>query len=107
MDADPTYVVQGNDGLRDWMQGLSDRAVAELGQTRFDIPEPVRALECLIAPPGGGLGAYYTPPNDDFSRPGRIWWSVAPDRDRFSTWRHTTASTTRAYPATISSWPPP
>ncbi len=90
LDADPAYVVLGLDGLQAWMQDLSDRAVEDLGRSQFDIPGPIRTLECLIAPPGGGVGAYYTPPSDDFGRPGRMWWSVEPDRTEFSTWRETT-----------------
>ena len=90
LDADPVYRVHGVDGLRAWMQDLSDTAVARLGSTHFDIPEPLRTLECRIAPPGGGVGAYYTGPNDDFSRAGRMWWSVEPGRTDFPTWRETT-----------------
>ncbi len=89
LDADPAYQVHGQDGLKRWMQDLSDRAVVELGRSHFDIPEPIRTLECRIAPPGGGVGAYYTGPSDDFSRPGRMWWSVETDREQFSTWRET------------------
>ncbi len=90
LDTDPAYQVRGHDGLTAWMQQLSDRAVAELGRTHFEIPEAMRRLECLVAPPGGGVGAYYTGPSDDFSRPGRMWWSVEPGREEFSTWRETT-----------------
>jgi uncharacterized protein (DUF885 family) len=41
----------------------------------FDIPEPIRTLECMIAPSHTGI-IYYTGPTDDFSRPGRMWWSA-------------------------------
>lgn len=87
LDADPTYQVHGHDGLQAWMQHLSDRAVAELGRTLFDIAEPLRELRCGIAPPGGGVGAYYSGPNSDFSRPGQMWFSVEPGREDFSIWR--------------------
>ena len=90
LDADPAYLVHGKEGLQAWMQGLSDRALDDLGKASFDLPPPIRKLECRIAPPGGGVGAYYMPPSDDFSRPGRMWWSVEPDRESFSTWRETT-----------------
>ena len=90
LDDDPRYQVQGLDGLQVWMQELSDRAVDDLGRTDFDIPGPIRTLECLIAPPGQGVGAYYTGPSADFSRPGRMWWSVERGREVFSTWRETT-----------------
>ncbi|KQS22229.1 DUF885 domain-containing protein [Frigoribacterium sp. Leaf186] len=89
LDADPARQLHGTDALRDWMQGLSDRAVAELGRDQFDIPEPVRRLECRIAPTKDG-GIYYTSPSDDFSRPGRMWWSVPEGVTRFGTWRETT-----------------
>ncbi|HZM65602.1 MAG TPA: DUF885 domain-containing protein [Nakamurella sp.] len=90
LDADPAYQVTGLDGLQAWMQGLSDRAIAELGGTHFEIPTELQTLECRIAPPGGGVGAYYTGPSDDLTRPGRMWWAVEPGREVFSTWRETT-----------------
>ena len=90
LDADPAHRVHGLDALQAWMQSLSDAAVAELGRTHFEIPEAIRTLECRIAPPGGGVGAYYTGPSEDLSRPGRMWWSVEPGREDFSTWRETT-----------------
>jgi uncharacterized protein (DUF885 family) len=89
LDADPRYHVHGNDGLQAWMQRLSDQALADLRGVHFDIPDPLMKLECRIAPPGGGVGAYYTGPTDDFSRPGRMWWSVPADRTEYSTWRET------------------
>ncbi|HEV3360149.1 MAG TPA: DUF885 domain-containing protein [Pseudonocardiaceae bacterium] len=89
LDADPSYRVHGNDGLQAWMQRLSDQALTDLRGVHFDIPDPIMNLECRIAPPGGGVGAYYTSPTADFSRPGRMWWSVAPDRTEYSTWRET------------------
>ncbi|NHD17371.1 MULTISPECIES: DUF885 domain-containing protein [Actinopolyspora] len=87
LDADPRYRVHGQRGLAEWMQRLSDQALRELRETQFDIPERLMNLECRIAPPGGGTGAYYTPPTDDFSRPGRMWRSVPPDKEEYSTWR--------------------
>jgi len=90
LDADPRYRVTGQDEFAAWMQDLSDRAMNELRGVHFDIPDPVMRLECLIAPPGGGVGAYYTSPSEDFSRPGRMWWSVPTDRRDFATWREVT-----------------
>jgi len=71
------------------MQETSDRAVAELGETQFDIPDEIRRLECMIAPTQEG-GIYYTGPTDDFSRPGRMWWSVPVGVTEFDTWRELT-----------------
>jgi uncharacterized protein (DUF885 family) len=89
LDTDPRYQLNGLPALQAWMQDLSDRAIADLAGTHFEIPEPLKTLECRIAPPGGGVGAYYTGPSDDFSRPGRMWWAVEPGRQVFSTWRET------------------
>ncbi len=89
LEQDPTRKLHGTDALQAWMQETSDRAVAELGATHFDIPEEVRTLECMIAPTNEG-GIYYTGPTDDFSRPGRMWWSVPEGVDSFDTWRELT-----------------
>jgi uncharacterized protein (DUF885 family) len=89
LDADPARQLHGTDALKAWMQGLSDRAIADLASTHFDIPEPLRTLECLIAPTQEG-GIYYTGPSDDFARPGRMWWSVPEGEDSFTTWAETT-----------------
>ncbi|WP_291042493.1 DUF885 domain-containing protein [Herbiconiux sp.] len=89
LDQDESRKLHGTDALQAWMQATSDRAVAELGATHFDIPEEIRTLECLIAPTHEG-GIYYTGPTDDFSRPGRMWWSVPEGVTEFDTWRELT-----------------
>ena len=89
LDRDSSRKLYGTDALQKWMQETSDEAVAELGRTHFDIPEPMRRLECMIAPTQEG-GIYYTPPSDDFSRAGRMWWSVPEGVTEFDTWRELT-----------------
>jgi uncharacterized protein (DUF885 family) len=89
LDENPAHKLHGTDALQRWMQETSDRAIAELGKTHFDIPEPIRRLECMIAPTKEG-GIYYTGPTDDFSRPGRMWWSVPEGVEEFDTWRELT-----------------
>ncbi|MGM7696942.1 DUF885 domain-containing protein [Microbacterium sp. A84] len=89
LEADPSRKLHGTAELQRWMQETSDRAVAELGATHFDIPEQIRTLECMIAPTQEG-GIYYTGPTDDFSRPGRMWWSVPEGVTEFDTWRELT-----------------
>ena len=89
LEADPARKLVGTDALQRWMQETSDRAVAELGASHFDIPEAIRTLECMIAPTQEG-GIYYTGPTDDFSRPGRMWWSVPEGVTEFDTWRELT-----------------
>jgi len=89
LDADPATTLHGTDELRAWMQETSDAAIEALDGTHFDIPLPVHTLECRIAPTQSG-GIYYTGPSDDFSRPGRMWWSVPPSVTTFNTWREKT-----------------
>jgi uncharacterized protein (DUF885 family) len=89
LDADPRYRVRGRAEFEAWMQHLSDEALKSLRGKHFEISDRVMALECKIAPPGGGVGAYYTGPSEDFDRPGRMWWSLPAGRDEFVTWRET------------------
>src|SRR5690606_16426932 len=90
LDADDRYKIRGQKQFEEWMQNLSDEALSALSGTHFEISDRIRALECKIAPPGGHVGAYYTAPSEDFSRPGRMWWSVPADKEEFSTWREVT-----------------
>ncbi|QIS21053.1 DUF885 domain-containing protein [Nocardia terpenica] len=87
LDADPRYQVRGQAAFEAWMQRLSDAALESLRGKHFDISDELMTLECRIAPPGGGVGAYYTGPSEDFARPGRMWWSVPADKQDFATWR--------------------
>ena len=70
------------------MQDLSDRAIEELAGTHFDIPDPLRRLECMR--PTGSGGIYYTGPSEDLTRPGRMWWDVPASTTEFHTWLETT-----------------
>ena len=89
LESSPEHRLVGTDALQRWMQETSDRAVEELSRTHFDVPEEMRTLECRIAPTQEG-GIYYTPPSDDFARPGRMWWSVPEGVTEFDTWRELT-----------------
>ena len=89
LDEDPSRKLHGTDALKKWMQGKSDEAIASLSGSHFEIAEKMKTLECMIAPTQSG-GIYYTPPTDDFSRPGRMWWSVPPGVTEFNTWRELT-----------------
>ncbi|MET8524023.1 DUF885 domain-containing protein [Nocardioides sp. NPDC004968] len=89
LDKDPVQQLTSTAALKEWMQTAADRAIAELADVHFDIPEPVRRIECMIAPTTDG-GIYYTGPSEDFSRPGRMWWSVPESVTSFGTWRELT-----------------
>ena len=85
LETDPDRAIEGVDAFQNWMQELQDTTIAELNGAHFDIPEPVRRIEAMIAPPGGALAMYYTSPSEDFSRPGRTWYPTG-GRTRFPLW---------------------
>ncbi|HJA39562.1 MAG TPA: DUF885 domain-containing protein [Candidatus Brevibacterium intestinigallinarum] len=89
LDEDPARKLHGLDALRTWMQSTADAATEAMAGTHFDISDPVRTIECMVLEDGTG-GIYYTPPTADFSRPGRMWWSVPAGVETFSTWQETT-----------------
>src|SRR5580693_6156483 len=81
-----TRPVEGRENFRAWMQELAERTISELDGMHFDIPQPAHRIEAVIAPTNDG-GMYYTGPSDDWSRPGRMWWSVPDGVETFSTWK--------------------
>ncbi|GAA4421912.1 DUF885 domain-containing protein [Georgenia halophila] len=85
--------VEGVDEVRAWLQDMMDRAIGELDGTHFDIAEPIKTVEAMIAPPGSAAAPYYTRPSIDFARPGRTWLptlgrTTFPVYDLVSTWYH-------------------
>ncbi len=86
LDSDVSRSIEGEEEFRQWMQDLQDRTIAELEGAHFDLAEPVKRIEALIAPPGGALAMYYTGPSEDFSRPGRTWYPTG-GKTRFPLWR--------------------
>jgi uncharacterized protein (DUF885 family) len=89
LDADPARRLATREEFRDWMQELADQTIADLADVHFDIPEPIRRIECCLAPTKDG-GVYYTQPSEDFSRPGRMWWSLPDSVEALTTWREVT-----------------
>jgi uncharacterized protein (DUF885 family) len=77
--------VEGVEAIRERLQAMMDGAIAELDGTHFDLAEPVRRVEAMIAPPGSAAAPYYTRPSQDFSRPGRTWLPTQ-GRTRFPLW---------------------
>jgi uncharacterized protein (DUF885 family) len=97
LDADPVRVIDGVDEFRRWNQDLIDRTIDVLGRSHFDIAEPLRVCEAMIAPPGGAAAMYYTAPTEDFSRPGRTWYPTM-GATRFPLWKEVTTCYHEAVP---------
>ena len=84
LDADPAYRIAGVEAFRAWIQELADGAIADLDGVHFDIPEPLRRIECRIPPVASGV--YYLAPAEDLSRPGTVWWTVEDPAADIVTW---------------------
>jgi len=89
LDEDPARRVEGRENFRAWMQEQAERTISELHGTHFDIPPPAHRIEAVIAPTNDG-GIFYTEPSDDWSRPGRMCWSVPDGVETFATWKEVT-----------------
>ncbi|MDN6099738.1 DUF885 domain-containing protein [Corynebacterium flavescens] len=89
LNQEERYQLRGTEALVKWMQETADNVITELNGSAFDIPEEILDIECCIDPAGTG-GIFYTPPADNFSRPGRMWWSVPAGQDLFHTWQELT-----------------
>src|SRR6266511_1960051 len=86
---DETEYVEGADAYREWLQEQHDRAIEQLHGVHFDIAAPLRRVEVTLAVGSSAGSAYYTPPSEDFTRPGRTWWPLG-GRDRFAVWSELT-----------------
>ncbi|MGY1691052.1 DUF885 domain-containing protein [Geodermatophilus sp. SYSU D01105] len=77
--------VEGVEAIRERLQAMMDEAIRALDGTHFELAEPIRRVEAMIAPPGSAAAPYYTRPAHDFSRPGRTWLPTL-GRERFPLW---------------------
>jgi uncharacterized protein (DUF885 family) len=97
LDRDPARAIEGVDEFREWNQALIDQTISDLNGTHFDIAAPLQRCEAMIAPPGGAAAMYYTPPAEDFSRPGRTWYPTM-GQTRFPLWKEVSTCYHEAVP---------
>jgi uncharacterized protein (DUF885 family) len=85
--SESAYVI-GEDAYLAWLQDRHDWAIEQLDGVHFDLPEPLRRIEVVLARGSTAGAAYYTPPSEDLTRPGRTWWPLGGRNrtDRFQTW---------------------
>jgi uncharacterized protein (DUF885 family) len=86
---DETDVVDGAEAYRAWLQEQHDAAIERLDGVHFDIAPQLRRVDATLAVGSSSGSAYYTPPDEAFTRPGRTWWPLG-DRDRFAVWAEQT-----------------
>ena len=85
LDQDPEHTIQGAEAALAWLQRVTDETTASFNGTYFDIPEVMLTCEAVLAPAGSAAAPYYTPPSEDFTRPGRTWLPTF-GHSRFRTW---------------------
>jgi len=85
---DESAYVAGAEAYLAWLQEHHDQAIAALDGVLFDIPAPLRTIEVVLAYGSASGAAYYTPPSEDLTRPGRTWWPMAgrEPAGKFRTW---------------------
>ena len=86
---DETDVIDGAEAYRVWLQEQHDAAIERLDGVHFDIAPQLRTVDATLAIGSSSGSAYYTPPDEAFTRPGRTWWPLG-DRDRFAVWAEQT-----------------
>lgn len=94
---DPERAAHGVDEFVALMQARQEQALADLDGSHFEVPEPIHTIEVKTAPPGGALAPYYSPPSEDFSRPGRVWYPVG-DRTIFPLFEEITTAYHEGFP---------
>ena len=97
LSTDPARCIEGVDAYQQWLQDVSDDAIARLNGSQFDIPEPLLRCEIGIPPEGSAAAPYYTPPSEDLSEPGRTWFPTL-GRTLFPTWDEVTTAYHEAVP---------
>ncbi|MEO3787432.1 DUF885 domain-containing protein [Actinocorallia sp. B10E7] len=73
-ELDARHRMPSGEPFRAWIQELADRAISDLDGVHFDIPGPLRRIECRTPPTGDAI--YYLAPSEDLSRPGRVWYAT-------------------------------
>jgi uncharacterized protein (DUF885 family) len=86
---DRTEFLVGIDAYRGWLQERHDEAISRLHGVHFDIAEPLHRVDVVTVVNSSSGSAYYTPPSEDLTRPGRTWWPAG-ERERFGVWSELT-----------------
>ncbi len=86
LHADPAWRVPVGAPLEAWLRTRLAEITDALAGTHFDIPAPVRHVDCRISPAAAGV-MYYTPPDPALTRAGAITWTVPPGVDSVPVWQ--------------------
>jgi len=81
--------VDSPEAYQAWLQEQHDAAISRLDGVHFDLHPALRTVNAVLATGSSSGAAYYTPPSEDLSRPGRTWWPLG-GRTTFGVWKELT-----------------
>ncbi|SEE81929.1 DUF885 domain-containing protein [Ruania alba] len=85
LDADTDGRVAVGDELQGWLQGRIDETMSAIDGVLVDVPARTRPVEAMLTTAASGV-MYYTPPDAQLTRPGRVWWTVPEGTESVATW---------------------
>ena len=94
---DPSMAANSLDEFLAIMRERQEQALEQLSGEHFDVPDQIRTIEVKVDDSGGSLAPYYTPPSEDFSRAGAVWYPV-PDRSFFPLFGEITTAYHEGFP---------
>ena len=94
---DPSRAAATSGEFLEIMQARQERALSELAGSHFEVDDRIRRIEVKASPPGGALAPYYTPPSEDFSRAGTVWYPLG-ERALFPLWEEVTTAHHEGFP---------
>jgi uncharacterized protein (DUF885 family) len=97
LDNAPEHGVEGVDAYRDALQALVDEAIDALAESEFDVATSLRTCPVAIPPEGSASAPYYTPPTEDLTQPGQVWFPTM-GRQHFPMWGEVTTAYHEAVP---------
>lgn len=87
LNNDPEYIIEGKDNFKLFLDGVTQKAIAELNGSLFTIPAALKKCEVVMDEDTVDESPYYKGPSDDMTRPGRTYYPTL-GRDSFSTWEN-------------------
>jgi uncharacterized protein (DUF885 family) len=97
LDTDPARSAPTRSDFVDFVSGIQQQAIVQLAGHHFDVPDELKVINVSIAPPGGSLGAWYTSPSEDLTRPGSIWYAPG-ERERLPYWQEVSTAYHEGFP---------
>ena len=97
LETDPTRAAPSPEAFLEFVAERQRRAVDDLSGRHFEVAHQIREVAVRLDPPGSALGAHYTGPAEDFSRPGTIWYSLG-DKTQIPLWQEVSTAYHEGFP---------